>query len=554
VGAGGRKLSRVTGNTSGLKSSQLKALERLYRRKVPANEVVTPDLARRLYEMSVDLGRQVGLLIERGGQVEHVFVGDATKIELPDFGRLRAGPGRFRGLRLIHTHLRAESLSQDDLADLVLLRLDMVVALTRTLKSGSLLVTMAHLLPVGGTDRVDIAGPVPISVLDLDFSATIRELEEEFARTADRQVAAPNLDKRGMVVHVSDRGVADVDARILELRELAETAGMDIVHVVRQRRSKPDPKYVVGRGKMEEVVLLAMQFSADILVFDPDLKPSQARAITQLTDLKVIDRSMLILDIFAQRAQTRAGRIQVELAQLRYALPRLVAKNTMMSRLTGEIGGRGPGETKLEINRRRARERIRDLERQIENLSRQREVRRKRRMRQGVPVVALVGYTNAGKSTLLNTLTNASVFTENRLFATLDPTSRRLRLPRNQDIILTDTVGFIEDLPSDLVDAFRSTLEELYDADLLVHVVDGADQRRAEKRVSVERILGRMDLGQVPVVTVYNKVDLVGQAELRLIRRDADVVVSAIDAKSLGPLVRAIRRVVSTAQVRRVVT
>ncbi|MCD6499268.1 MAG: GTPase HflX [Deltaproteobacteria bacterium] len=509
--------------------------------------VVTPDLARHLYEMSQDLGRQIGLLIERRGQVEHVFVGDAAKIYLPDFGRLRAGLGRFRGLRLIHTHLRAEALSQDDLADLILLRLDMVVALTRPLDTGPVLASMAHLLPAGGAQDVDVSDPVPVTGLDMDFAQSIHELEEEFARTAGRQPATPKLDHRGILVHVSQHAAAEVENRISELRELAETAGLEIVQVVRQRRSRPDPKYVVGRGKMEDVVLLAMQHNADILVFDPDLRPSQARAITQMTDMKVIDRSMLILDIFAQRAQTRAGKIQVELAQLRYALPRLAAKNTMMSRLTGEIGGRGPGETKLEINRRRARERIVDLERQIKKLSRQRAVRRKMRMRQGVPVVALVGYTNAGKSTLLNTLTNASVLTENRLFVTLDPTSRRLRLPRNQDIILTDTVGFIEDLPSDLVDAFRSTLEELDDADLLVHVVDGADPRRTEKRVSVERILAGMGLGGIPQVTVYNKIDLVrDEGDVRLIRRDADVVVAAVDPVSLGPLVRAIRRTVAS--------
>ncbi len=492
------------------------------------------------------MGRQVGLLVDRRGQVEHVFVGDADRIFLPDFGRMRAGAGRFRGLRLVHTHLSGEGLSRDDLADLVLLRLDMVAALLRRREGGPVEVVYAHLLPAGQERDVCIEGPVPVHELALDFAATIESLEEEFARSASARLRQAQRTERAVLIHVSDLPRRKMEARVAELRELADTSGLEVVDVFLQRRAKPDPKYVVGKGKLEEVVVAAMQAGADLLVFDPDLRPAQARAITDATDLKVIDRTMLILDIFAQRAKTRAGKIQVELAQLKYALPRLVEKNRMMSRLTGGIGGRGPGETKLEINRRRARQRIVELERQIDRLSRQRDLRRRRRRRQGIPVVAIVGYTNAGKSTLLNALTNADVLVEDRLFATLDPTSRRLRFPRNQDIILTDTVGFIEELPEDLAKAFRATLEELYEADLLVHLVDAADPARDDKQQAVEAIFGEMGLSDKPTILVYNKMDRVRDPlERRLLAARTPWLVSALDRETVRPLLEEIRRRVS---------
>ncbi len=530
-------LPTVTGNRSGLKAHHLKALTRLYRRKIPSRDIVTPDLAARIWDLSFEIGRQVGLLVDRRGQVEHVFVGDASGIFLPDFGRLRAGRGRFRGLRLIHTHLQAEALSRDDLADLVLLRLDLVAALWRREDRSPLTIEVAHLLPAGAASDLRTIGPVPLAKLDLDFAETIRSIEEEFARTASRTVETAEGRTRGILVHVSSLSKIEMETRVAEIKELSETAGMTIVDVFLQRRAAPDPKYVVGRGKLEDVLVSAMQLSADTLVFDPDLKPAQARAITDLTDIKVIDRTMLILDIFAQRAHTGAGKIQVELAQLKYALPRLVAKNTMMSRLTGGIGGRGPGETKLEINRRRARQRIADLEKQIDRLSRQRSLRRKRRQAKGVPVVALVGYTNAGKSTLLNTLTNATVLTEDRLFATLDPTSRRLRFPRNREIVLTDTVGFIDELPGDLAKAFRATLEEISEADFLLHLVDASDPNREKKREAVETILGQMGLTDKPRLTIYNKIDrLTDITERRLLERTADLAICSLDAESTRPL------------------
>jgi GTP-binding protein HflX len=325
-----------------------------------------------------------------------------------------------------------------------------------------------------------------------------------------------------------------------ELRELCRTAGIAVTDVAIQRRPDPDPKYLIGRGKLEDVLVRAMQYDAGLLIFDPDLTPGQAHSISDFTDLKVIDRTILILDIFAQRARSRDAKLQVELAQLRYRLPRLQEENTMMSRLVGGIGGRGPGETKLEIGRRRARERVHRLEQEIAQTRLQRAGRRARRTRREVPIVGIVGYTNAGKSTLLNTLTGSEVLVEDKLFATLDPTTRRLRFPRERELILADTVGFIRDLPKDLAQAFRATLEELQDADLLLHVVDSADPDREAQIVAVERILKDLDLASTPRLLVYNKIDRLTPEACAGLAADGQAIrLSAFDAQTTRPLLAA---------------
>jgi GTP-binding protein HflX len=283
-------------------------------------------------------------------------------------------------------------------------------------------------------------------------------------------------DGRAILVRVCDkRDAGKAQASLNELKELARTAGVEVADTVLQVRDQIDPKFVLGRGKLEDVVLRAMQLDVEVLVFDRNLTPAQGTAIAHVTDLKVLDRTQLILDIFAQRAESKDGKLQVELAQMKYLLPRLGQKDDSLSRLTGGIGGRGPGETKLEIGRRRARERIDHLAAQLKKLGKQRKERRRKRARNDVPIIAIVGYTNAGKSTLLNTLTDADVLAEDKLFATLDTRSRRLRFPREREVVITDTVGFIRDLPKELFAAFRATFEEAQDADLLLHVLDTAD-------------------------------------------------------------------------------
>ena len=313
----------------------------------------------------------------------------------------------------------------------------------------------------------------------------MRALEDEFARvTSD---AGETEKERALVV-----GIVPEDEHFEEMLELVRSAGVAVAGTVRQKRQQVHPRTVVGRGKLQDIVLEAMRGRATVAIFDIDLKPAQARAFEDATGLKAIDRTQLILDVFAQRARSRDGKLQVELAQLKYSLPRLTEKDAGLSRLTGGIGGRGPGETVVEIGRRRIRDRIRALEKQVESLSRQRDLRRRRRREEGVPVLSIIGYTNAGKSTLLNAMTGSEVEAANKLFMTLDPTSRRLRFPREGEVVITDTVGFIADLPQDLVAAFRATLEELADADLLLHVVDAADPRLEQKLEAVERLLAEL--------------------------------------------------------------
>ncbi|MDH3818370.1 MAG: GTPase HflX, partial [Myxococcales bacterium] len=409
----------IYGDTSGLSPSETKALQRIYRRKVPLDRLTTPELTRALVGVSHSTGRQVGVLVDRRGTVHHVILGDASKLMLPDVGRLRAGAGRLRGLRLIHTHLRNEPLSRDDLVDLTRLHLDMVVAVCLAPgEERALCVYYGHNFPVvDDTNEPPFRtfGPIPYAKARDNPAEIIETLEQEFARAA-RVRGVTAKDGRAILVHVCDkRSAGQAEDSLRELDELARTAGVEVADRILQVRERVDPRYALGRGKLEDVVIRAMQLDAETLIFDCNLRPAQANNIARMTDLKVVDRTQLILDIFAQHAETNDGKLQVELAQMRYLLPRLGQRDDALSRLTGGIGGRGPGETKLEVGRRRARERITRLQSQLKRLGRQREQRRSRRKRSGTPTVAIVGYTNAGKSTLLNALTGSDVTVEDKL-------------------------------------------------------------------------------------------------------------------------------------------
>ncbi len=530
----------IVGNTQGLGTAENKLLERLARRRVPFDQMYTTELARDLVEFSRVTGRQVGVLVARSGQIDFVVVGDAAKLMLPDLGRFRAAEGRFRGVRLIHTHLRGESLSRDDLVDLTRLRLDLICAICVAPDGAPGLVYWAHCVPViaGSKDEpFHKYGPTPSVKVEANPAALLPALEAEFARVAKaRPVVAK--DGRAILVHVCDkRSSSRAGVSLAELKELADTAGVEVADTVLQVRDAIDPKFVLGRGKLDDVVLRAMQLDVEVLIFDRNLSPGQITAITAVTDLKVIDRTQLILDIFAQRAESRDGKLQVELAQMKYLLPRLGQKDDALSRLTGGIGGRGPGETKLEIGRRRAKERVEHLEMQLKQLERQRKQRRQRRSKRGVPIVSIVGYTNAGKSTLLNTLTESHVLAEDKLFATLDTRSRRIRFPQEREVILTDTVGFIRDLPKDLFSAFRATFEEAQDADLILHVIDVSDPDFEQQMATTDKLLEELDLERVPRLTVYNKIDQLPFGEARYFASLTNgVLVSALDRESLGAL------------------
>ncbi len=530
-------MKEIYGNTLGLKQNEQSRLRNTYRRRVSPHEIVSPELARHLSELSRETNRQVGVLVNRKGDIEYVVVGNAHKLELPDIGRARAGQVRLRGLRLVHTHLKSEPLTKDDLTDLALLRLDMVAAVGVGPEGLPGVLHYAHLIPENGTGQYWSVSSLP-SVHDEqpDLMATLEAIEEEISRKAAARTVS-GREKAILVAVCLDGNRAKSEASLAELKELARTAGVEVIDSVLQMRREADPRYLIGRGKLEELNLRAMQATADLIILDKDLSPSQGRHISDATSLKVIDRSQLILDIFAQRAQSAEGKLQVELAQLKYRLPRLVQSDTSLSRLAGGIGGRGPGETKLEIDRRRVRERITHLEKRIDMLSREREVRRAQRNRRDLPIISIVGYTNAGKSTLLNAITGSEVLAENKLFATLDPTSRRLRFPQEREVIITDTVGFIRDLPKDLVAAFRATLEELYDADLLLHVVDAGDPVRDEQVEAVENILGSLGLMEKPRLMVWNKADLLSAEEVQsLLRSRGGVAISAAQREGLASL------------------
>ena len=556
-------MRNLHGNTHGLKPNQLRRIEKLYQRRIPPHQIVTQEFARQLAELSHETNRQIGALIDRKGYVEYVRVGDAKRIEMPDFRRVRVAGERFRGLRCVHTHLRGEDLTRDDLTDLALLRLDLMASIDVDEHSGLPgIVRAAHLLPStalelhgnGHAKSFGFLEPALPSQLTVDFLALVEALESEMARNRRTARRASNAD-RSILVNVSTGAISDAEDSMAELRELAESAGVVVVDELIQRRPSVDPRTVLGKGKLDEVLISAMQLGADAIIFDRELQPAQVRSISEATDLKVIDRSQLILDIFAQRAQSHEGKIQVELAQLKYILPRLVmGQNSAFSRLAGGIGGRGPGETKLETDRRRVRDRIHRLEKELASQVKRREQRRKERLRHAVPTISIVGYTNAGKSTLLNALTQSEVLAESRMFATLDPTTRRLRLPREREVIINDTVGFIRDLPPDLMAAFRSTLEEIAGSRLLIHLVDASNPRWQQQIASVDHILSDLEFQNIPRLIAFNKSDLASYENLQgMIRQAAResgqqvMAISAVNRDSLGPLLEAVEKFLGTA-------
>lgn len=543
-------MKNLFGNTGGLKANQIRRLEKLYSRRVPPEFLITPELGRELTELSREIRRQIALLIDRAGKIAHVIVGDPRKIVIPDISEYRTTPGRLKGLRCIHTHLNSENLTRDDLTDLAMLRLDMMAAITISPEGLPHQIHMGHILPKSSEERpYEIFPPLRPNQLDIGCAELIQALEDELAQI--RALYDADSDKeRALLVSVTTAPRRIAMDSLAELQELVRSAGITIVDTVIQQRKEADPRFLMGRGKLEELNILALRKGATLIVFDQELNPAQIRSITDCIDSKVIDRTQLILDIFAQRAQTREGKLQVELAQLKYLLPRLITKNTAMSRLTGGIGGRGPGETKLEINRRRVRDRITHLTNSLESVRKQRKQQKSKRDKKGLPVISIIGYTNAGKSTLLNTLTKSSVLAESRLFATLDPSSRRLRFPRDTEVIITDTVGFIKDLPKDLMVAFRATLEELERADILLHVIDISNPRFKEQIKSVERVLDELQLEGIPFIRVLNKQDLLEDEIVgQLVSNFEGLAISANERSTLMPLIEKMETMVRAGKI-----
>lgn len=527
----------MLGHLTGLKPSQVTRLQRLYRRRVPVDKVISPELARSCTELSHEIRRQMGLLINRRGIIESVIIGTDRQLVIPLLARSRSGPRLLRGVRFVHTHLNNQPLTKDDLTDLALLRLDLLAVLGVGDRGEPVSISVAHLLPPNPEGKAyEEWAPQNFQTFQFQCDHFVQSLEAEISK-ATPALRRTDGEPSALVINVTEGRRADQEEHLRECQELAASQGIQVVGSVVQRLPHVNPKYVLGVGKITEVIIQALQSGADLLIFDRDLTPTQIRSLSEMTEMKVIDRTQLILDIFAGRAHSRAGKIQVELAQLKYLLPRLAQSSTAFSRLGGGIGARGPGETKLETDLRRARDRIRHLERELEQLSAQREQQRTKRVRHGLPVVSIVGYTNAGKSTLLNALTNSRVSAKDRPFETLDTVNRRLRLPSGQEVILTDTVGFIRDLPQDLLEAFRTTLDELRQADLLVQVVDATASDGEQQRRTVDRVLSELELSHVPRVLVMNKCDRLQPEEVAVLeRRSGALCVSAIAKETLEPL------------------
>ncbi len=495
-------------------------------------------MAKSLCSISYELNRQIGVLIDRSGNITHVIVGTAHSILIPALEDFPIGKKPLRGLRYIHTHLNKQMPDREDITDLRFIRFDFLAVLTHE-KGVPETVHIVHLLPYGKQNQFEIISSNLYS-LKQNFREFIINLEAEMDRARFIDMQDPR--EKAILISVSPAPKYILEEHMEELKELAESADLVVIDKIIQRVKQINPKYLLGEGKMRELIIKAMDMGATLLVFDQNLTPSQIRAITDMTELKVIDRSQLILDIFAKRAHTLDGKVQVELAQLRYMLPRLTGKGTAMSRLAGGIGGRGPGETKLELDRRRINKRIHHLENELEKLTLARIERKKRRKELSIPIVSIIGYTNAGKSTLLNALTKSSVFVEDKMFATLDTSSRRLKFPEEKDLIITDTVGFIRDLPDDLVAAFKATLEELEDASLLIHLVDISNPQFENHIDSVNKILNQLGLDTKPVVLVFNKIDKLPAFETRQIcHRYNAISISAIDKKTLIPLINEIK-------------
>jgi GTP-binding protein HflX len=486
--------------------------------------------------------------VDRAGRIERVGVGDARRVDVPREPSAPSGRDRFCTLRWIATKDGDEALTPFDLSPLALHRLDALAVVAVEPDGAPGPVRIAHLIPaeererkpatatpaslppgvvvprgwarhatrqgshiedvVADGERYRLLPPRPASLVDDDFLDLIGALEEEFERTRKRTKVSGKAG-RTILVHVTTGSRLAAEESIDELEELADSAGLGVVDRIVQRRQHFDPRTLMGSGRLDDLIIRASRLQADYIIVDQNLTPAQARAIAESTAIKVIDRSQLILDIFARRARTHEGKIQVELAQLKYLLPRLMSRgDSGLSRLEGGIGGRGPGEQKLEVDRRRVRDRIKSLEKMLHAERTRREQRRARRRERDVPVVSLVGYTNAGKSTLLNVLTKSEVFVEQRMFATLDPSSRRLRLPREREIVINDTVGFIRDLPKDLLAAFRATLEEIADSDLLIHLVDMSHPRHEAQIKAVVGILQELGDADIHRLLVFNKADL----------------------------------------------
>lgn len=533
-------MSIIHGELKGIRKSFLTRIEQLYEFSVPFGQVITPELAQKMIEITADLNRELAVYINRRGQITSVAVGDIATVVLPEIDGRRSS-SRLSGIRCIHTHPSGDTeLSGVDVASLKQVRFDLMAALGQ--KDGPIQVSFG-IITDSKNDMFNTETIGPLSLeefVELDITYLTAQIERQLELTTKTSAIAET--ERALLVGLDRQGKWAIVDSLQELGQLAETAGAEVLGMTWQKRERPDSALFIGRGKVQELSLLRQEKNANLIIFDDELSPAQQRNLEKLLGVKVLDRPALILDIFAQRARSHEGKLQVELAQLRYTLPRLGGQGLVLSRLGGGIGTRGPGESKLEVDRRRIRDRINDIAGQIENVKKQRDLHRKRRQTTRIPTISLVGYTNAGKSTLLNILTASDVLAEDKLFATLDPTTRNIPLPDGSEALLTDTVGFIQKLPHHLIAAFRATLEEVIQADVLLHVIDVSHPQYKEQSQAVFQVLRELNADTKHLITVFNKADKIEDQEFltQLLQQENSIAISARSGAGIPELLKLI--------------
>ncbi len=533
-------MKEILGNLKGIRNSVIDELKTIYDIKLSSGQLLTTELALKLADITEFINREISVYISRSGQVLSVAVGSTESVELPNAeGRRKSS--RLNGIRCVHTHPNGNSaLSGVDISALKNNRFDAMIAIGVT--SPDYTASTASFGMIVGIDAneqfvTECYGPMQLAEAEnIYFPNLVNTVERILDKQSDSTALAKTAE-RAILVGMEYSGLFGVSGwsiedSVEELKQLADTAGAVVVAKFIQKRPKPDPAFFIGKGKVQELALYVQQENIDLCIFDDDLSPAQQRNIEQAMGIRVLDRTALILDIFAQRAHTNEGKLQVELAQLQYTLPRIMGKGLSLSRLGGGIGTRGPGETKLEVDRRRIRDRIAYLKECIGKVKSVRTLHRTGRNKASIPTVSLVGYTNAGKSTLLNKLTNSDIYAKDQLFATLDPTMRQLNLPDKQQVILTDTVGFIQRLPHQLVAAFQSTLEEVVEADILLHVIDVSHELYQEQSRAVYQVLNEIGVKDKTIITVYNKVDKLQDASGLINRLEQEENSICISAKS----------------------
>lgn len=544
-------MSEILGNLKGIRNSVIEELKTLYDMKLTSGQLLSAELALKLADITDFINREISVYITRSGQIIKVVVGSNETVELPAVEG-RRGSSRLSGIRCVHTHPSgAPALSGVDISALKSNRFDCMVAIgvTSPYYAESTL-GFGMIVGIDENEQFIVENYGPLTMADAE-NIYFPNLVNTVERILDKQTSSTSLaqaQERAVLVGMEYNGMLNtlgwtIEDSVEELKQLADTAGAQVVARFLQKRPKPDPAFFIGKGKVQELALFVQQENVDLCIFDDELSPAQQRNIEQAMGIRVLDRTALILDIFAQRARTNEGKLQVELAQLQYNLPRIMGKGLSLSRLGGGIGTRGPGETKLEVDRRRIRDRIAYIKECIGKVKSVRTLHRASRNKASVPTVSLVGYTNAGKSTLLNTLTNSDIYAKDQLFATLDPTTRQLELPDKQQAILTDTVGFIQRLPHQLVAAFQSTLEEVIEADVLLHVIDVSHELYKEQSNAVYHVLEQIGAKDKTIITVYNKIDKLPEDSAlpaRLAQEENSVCISAKAGLNLDKLLEMI--------------